>query len=279
MEWAEFDAAFAVAADPDELVARAVPDPADRFDVTRLDRPVQGRRFADAGALQEWMHAHIEADLARRHDPAYSQDLATIHALLSVFGVVLRLQEAGHEVDLPRLLGFFSYLASGPPGPRLEELLALARAGVVRFLGEDVEIVADDEAGGWRASSPTLPGAEVGTRALVEARLPAPSLKRTRDALLRRLAARGDASTDAAGRLFARPGDRRLVNARGDAHPGRFAVGHGVAGGAGSAGFSRPRFDAPAFRVNDALARGVLNHLRDIGPTSDRLELVTGATQ
>ncbi|WP_406294335.1 FAD/NAD(P)-binding protein [Embleya sp. NBC_00888] len=284
MEWAEFDAEFTAAADPSELIARAVPDPADRFDQARLDRPVQGRRFADEGALQEWMHAHIEADLTRRHDPAYSQDLATIHALLSVYGVVLRLQDAGDPVpDTTRLLGFFSYLASGPPGPRLEELLALARAGVIRFLGEDVEIAADEQAGDWRAASPSLPRARVRARALVEARLPEPSLKRTRDVLLRRLAARGDASTDSAGRLCTRADDRRVVNARGDAHPGRFAVGHGVSGGAGSAGFSRPRFDAPAFRVNDALVRGVLNHLRDVDPaadrTPDRLELVTGATR
>ncbi|MYS81864.1 FAD/NAD(P)-binding protein [Embleya scabrispora] len=284
MEWAEFDAEFAAAADPSELIARAVPNPDDRFDRALLDRPAQGRPFADEDALQEWMHAHIEADLTRRHDPAYSQDLAVIHALLSVYGVVLRLQDAGDPVPDPaRLLGFFSYLASGPPGPRLEELLALARAGVIRFLGEDVEIAGDDDTGDWRASSPSLPGVRVHTRALVEARLPDPSLERTRDALLRRLAARGEASTDSAGRLNTRPGDRRVVNVRGDAHPGRFAVGHGVAGGAGSAGFSRPRFDAPAFRVNDALVRGVLKHLRGIGPAADRaldrLELVTGATQ
>ncbi|WP_237536191.1 FAD/NAD(P)-binding protein [Streptomyces sp. SID3343] len=283
MGWSEFSAAFEAAgsdAAVAELVGRAVPDPADRFDVALLDRPVGGRRFANAGALQEWMHEHIAADLARRHDRGYSQDLAAIHALLSVYGVVLRLQDAGHPVDVPRLLAFFSYLASGPPGPRLEELLALARAGVVRFLGEDAVITADDAAGGWRASSPTVPGLDVSARALVEARLPEPALRRTRDALLRRLAARGGVTADPAGRVSARAGDRRLVDARGDAHPSRFAVGHGVAGGAGSAGFSRPRFDAPSFRVNDALARGVLNHLRDVGPaSSDRLELVTGATQ
>ncbi|MGC0420395.1 FAD/NAD(P)-binding protein [Embleya sp. AB8] len=301
MDWAEFDPAFAAAADPgevSELVARAVPDPADRFDLARLDRPVWGREFADREAeqglqggqgfkelqglqglqgiqefqeFQEWMHAHLEADLRRRHDAAYSQDLAVIYALLSVYGVVLRLQDAGHTVpDLPRLHGFFSYLASGPPGPRLAEMLALARAGVVRFVGEDVAIEADEAAGGWRATSPTLPGVRIRARALVEARLPEPSLNRTRDALLRRLAARGDASPDSAGRLYTRAGDRRLVDVRGDAHPARFAVGHGVSGGAGSAGFSRPRFDAPSFRVNDALVRGVLDHLRDIGPAADR---------
>ncbi|WP_439673938.1 FAD/NAD(P)-binding protein [Embleya sp. MST-111070] len=308
MEWAQFDAEFEAAEDPDEVVARAVPDPADRFDPERLDRPVQGRRFADERALQDWMFAHIEGDLTRRHDPGYSQDLAVIHALLSVYGVLLRLQDGGEGgaqslAQLPRLLGFFSYLASGPPGPRLEEMLALARAGVVRFLGEDVTITADEEAGGWWASSPTVPTARVRTRALVEARLPEPSLARTRDALLRRLAARGDAAADPSGRLATRAGDRRLVDARGAVHPDRFAVGHGVAGSAGSAGFSRPRFDAPSFRVNDALARNVLDHVRAVDPTADRavdgaadrtgerigrrtgppsgdrLELVTGASQ
>ena len=35
---------------------------------------------------------------------------------------------------------FFSYVASGPPAHRLEELLALSHAGVVRFLGPEVEV-------------------------------------------------------------------------------------------------------------------------------------------
>ena len=41
-------------------------------------------------------------------------------------------------------MNLFSYLASGPPGPRLEEILALSEAGVVRFLGADVDVVLDE---------------------------------------------------------------------------------------------------------------------------------------
>ncbi|MFM0874837.1 hypothetical protein QU886_28130, partial [Klebsiella pneumoniae] len=36
--------------------------------------------------------------------------------------------------------GFFSFVDSGPPAHRLQELLALHRAGFITFLGPDLEI-------------------------------------------------------------------------------------------------------------------------------------------
>ncbi|MFC4563907.1 FAD/NAD(P)-binding protein [Nocardiopsis mangrovi] len=254
------------------LIAEAVPDDADRFDPDRLDRPLAGLRFADADALQAWLHAYIDADLRRRRDQRYSGDLAVFHGLLSVFGVLAELLAAGRiapgseERDVPEFLGFFSYLASGPPGPRLEELLALARAGVVRFLGADTEVVAHDD--GFRAASPSAPG-EVRARALVDARLPRRSLARTADPLLARLAGRGEITervrTDPAtgtahrtGLIDADPADQRLRRADGSVHPARFGAGIMVAGGVGSGGFSRPRTNAGFFRQNDAIARAAL---------------------
>lgn len=64
--------------------------------------------------------------------------------------------------------GFFSYLAFGPPGPRLRQLLALSRVGVVRFVGADMAVRA--EGGVFRASSATVPGVSVEARAPVGVR-------------------------------------------------------------------------------------------------------------
>ncbi len=61
--------------------------------------------------------------------------------MLSVYGEVTRLAGAGvlsarsRAVDLPWWQGFFNAVASGPPGFRVRELLALSRAGYVDFLG------------------------------------------------------------------------------------------------------------------------------------------------
>ncbi|WP_372344608.1 FAD/NAD(P)-binding protein [Streptomyces sp. KL116D] len=257
--WDVFEAKYAAAAplgaELRALVAAAVPDPADRLDLTALDHPLDGVRHASYEELQEGLRGHITADLERRHDPEHSPDLAVFLGLLSVYGQVVRLGDIGAWWH-----GFFSYLASGPPGPRLRQLLALSRAGVVRFVGADLRITAED--GVFRATAATVPGLRIDARALVEARLPQPTLARTRDRLLRELHDEGAASTPA-GLLAVDPADGRILYRDGSAHPRRFALGpHTDARGAGA--FTRPRTNSPSFRQNDATARAVLTLLRDL---------------
>ncbi|MGX2998055.1 FAD/NAD(P)-binding protein [Streptomyces sp. JNUCC 64] len=257
--WADFEEKYAAAAplSPElaALVASAVPDPADRLDLAAVDRPLDGVRYPDADALQEGLRAYVTADLDRRHDPGHSSDLAVFLGLLSVYGQLVRLGDTG-----PWWHGFFSYLASGPPGPRLRQLLALSRAGVVRFLGADVTVTAED--GVFRAASPSVPGHTVTARALVEARLPQPTLAETTDPLLRGLHAEGARATGE-GLLAVDPADGRVLDRDGTPHPRRFALGpHTDARGAGA--FTRPRTGGPAFRQNDATARTVLALLRDL---------------
>ncbi|MBO1331976.1 FAD/NAD(P)-binding domain-containing protein [Streptomyces sp. VRA16 Mangrove soil] len=257
--WDVFEEKYAAAAplgaDLDALVGAAVPDPADRLDLTALDRPLDGVRYATHEELQEGLRGYITDDLERRHDPGHSPDLAVFLGLLSVYGQIVRLGDIG-----PWWHGFFSYLASGPPGPRLRQLLALSRAGVVKFVGADLRVTAED--GVFRATSATVPGARIETRALVEARLPQPTLARTRDRLLRALHEDGARATPA-GLLAVDQADGRILDRDGTAHPRRFALGpHTDARGAGA--FTRPRTNSPSFRQNDATARAVLTLLRDL---------------
>ncbi|WP_030650170.1 MULTISPECIES: FAD/NAD(P)-binding protein [Streptomyces] len=255
MAWADFEEKYAAAGDPAEiraLVAAAVPDPADRLDLTALDHPLDGVRYASHDAFQDGLRGYIEDDLRRRHDPAHSPDLAVFLGLLSVYGQLVRLGDIGSWWH-----GFFSYLASGPPGPRLRQMLALSRAGLLRFVGAGMAVTAGD--GVFRATSPTVPGFSVEARALVEARLPAPTVRRARDSLLRALHADGAAETPD-GLLRVEPGDGRVLDRAGRPHPRRFALGPYTDTRAPGA-FTRPRTGGPAFRQNDATARAVLAFL------------------
>lgn len=112
--WTDFEEKYAAgeAAEREALVASAVPDPADRLDLAALDRPLDGVRYATHEEFQEGLRAYVEEDLSRRHDPVHSPDLAVFLGLLSVYGQLIRLGDIG-----PWWHGFFSYLASGPPGP------------------------------------------------------------------------------------------------------------------------------------------------------------------
>ncbi|WP_432494175.1 FAD/NAD(P)-binding protein [Kineococcus gypseus] len=274
---AEFDAAFAAAAwgstELDALVERAVPDPADCLDLARLDRPLAGWWSPTAEGVHERVRAHVAADVARRGDPAHSADAAVFSALLSCYGVVAALAARGLldarstalEVD-GWWHGFFSYVASGPPPQRLRQLLALADAGVVRFLGGELRVRPDEQGRAWTARGGNGP-VEVSARVLVDARLPSPTVRGAADPLLRALAARGEAGerefADADGEVFA--GGRlavdeegRVLHRDGTAHPRRFAAGPWVAGGGWAPAFPRPGLDAGFFRLNDALAGGLL---------------------
>ena len=87
------------------------------------------------------MRAHIEDDLRQHVDPAHTPHLGAFVAMLSVYAQVTPLVTEGaltarsKDRDIRWWQGFFNAVASGPPGFRVRQMLALSRAGFVRFLG------------------------------------------------------------------------------------------------------------------------------------------------
>jgi len=249
------------------LIDKSVPAIEDQLDLKVLDRPLRNRRFADAEEFSAYLTGYLEADLARRRDPEFSADLGAFLALLSVFKHIAVLV-AGDRFE-PRSLvsdvdgwwfGFFSYFASGPPGHRLEEMLALHRAGVLSFLGPDMWVRPKD--GKFLAGSDSVPGVLTAT-ALIEARLPGPAVSRSPDPLLRALLSRGELTEEilsddtATGRIVSSPATASLVDRAGREHPRRFALGPHTSR-RGAAAFTRPRTNSFGFRENDQLARHLL---------------------
>ena len=274
--WAEFEPVLARTAlsDLPARVAAVVPDPADRFDLDAFDRPLRGQTFADTDELQDRVRAHLDADLARRSDQHFSADLGAFGALLAVLVPLSRLMSSGRIsvssqiVDLPRFFGFFSYFASGPPPQRLRELRALSAAGVVRFLGPDIELHCQETA--FVAFSPAAPG-RTRARAVVEARIPGTTLAASADPLVHALYTRGElaeqeltapegGATIGTGRVLVSP-DFQIIDMAGRAHPRRYAFGAWTSA-ATAAAFSRPRTNSPFFLQNDAAARNVLRLLQ-----------------
>ncbi len=245
--WAAFEPAFARAEQDGRemraLVTRSVPRYADRLHLDRLARPLRGMRFGDLAGLQRWMHGYLATDLERRADPAFSPDLALIRALLDA-----RPRMAGD----PWFEGLFGLLAGGPSLDRQAELLVLARAGVVTFIGAEPRVEQDED--GWRASGPTVPGL-TRARTLIEARRPRSGPGGCADPLVAGLYARGECR-QTAGLLDVRLPDGRLVTGDGSVHGRRFALGSLTAGGcSGSDGF------ATLLRRADAVARAVLSEV------------------
>ncbi|MTD16641.1 hypothetical protein GIS00_22145 [Nakamurella sp. YIM 132087] len=263
--------------------AAVVPEEEDRFDIDRIDRPLGalGRSGpVSDGELQDVLVGYIEADLVRRADAHFSQDAAVFDALLSVYMVLAEAVVSQRISPQDRVRnvegtfhGLFSFLASGPPPQRLRELLALHRAGIVRFLGPDLQVEldeADEHSAAFVAHSPAG-GAVVRARAFIDAFLPAPDVKAASDPVIRGLLASGELAAEdlrdedgvplGSGQLLA---DKhcRAIRADGTVHPRRYLLGPSVSGSAGSAGFARPGYNSPGFRQNDAVARELLGALR-----------------
>jgi hypothetical protein len=259
------------------LVAATVPDPRDRLDLDRLDRPLAGLAFESRDDLQRHLLEHIRDDLHERSSDDHSPALALFTSLLFSYFDLGSIADSPHwsarsrAEELGRWFpGFFSYLASGPPGHRLEELLALSRAGIVDFLGPDTW-VRTDAAGRFVAGSPSVAG-QVTARALVDARLPECTVANSASAVLRSLVVSGVGSEEwlddgdfraTTGKLRVRPVDSRVVDASGTASPSRFAVGPFTTAPSVGA-FARPGTNAVSFRENDRVARAILERLASV---------------
>jgi hypothetical protein len=272
--WADFDAAIAPHAHGSDgwhaAVAAAVPGPVDRLDFDALDRPLAGRWFDDDADLQAAVVEHVRADLARRTDRRFSADLGAFYAFLACFPQLPTVLgapnlSAGSKVrDFDQWwFGFFSAYASGPPPRRLRELLALMEAGIVDVVGAEMWASWDEQ--GFRAGSASSPRV-VEARALLDARIPEPAVATSHSALVRGLAAAGEAdelvlrdlddTAYALGQVRVAPRSQGLVRADGSVHPARFALGPYSTSRAPA--FARRGSNSLALRHNDIAARGAI---------------------
>ncbi len=294
-------------ADSDELLALIeahVPHADDRFDLASFLRPLgvaepvaepgavdsdpdaadQGAADPDAtdpGAtdpVHDRVRAHVAQDLRQRtsqeHSATQALFMTALFSYLSITEVPLARWNARSRTEsLPgRWHRTFSYLASGPPGHRLEELLALADAGVVRFLGGELTVEADEHrrrfvatgrarvGGAGSGSGSTVAESSVAATTLIDAWLPEAQARESDNPFLRGLVARGIArelrasDTEFAGSTgqIEVALDGRLAGAS-----TQFAIGPFTSMPTGGA-FTRPQLNSLPFRVHDRCARAVL---------------------
>lgn len=277
MDWDQFSRRFRAldwySPERAALVGDAVPERSLRLDFEQLDNPLAGVDFPSRAAVRDAVAAHIADDLRVRAGGGNPQTLALFLALLRAYMDLAsivppdRLTAVSQEAVHGWWHGFFSFVDSGPPPHRLRQLLAIHQAGLLEFLGPGLTVATEESTGQFVATSAQVQG-EKRAGAFIEARLPAPTVVRTANPLLRNLHARGLVSEQqllsadgarSTGRLLVTAA-HQVVGAGGASHPRLFAVGPGTsAWGAGA--FARPRSNAAPFRENDALARSVLQAL------------------
>ncbi|MFI8594155.1 FAD/NAD(P)-binding protein [Microbacterium sp. NPDC078428] len=153
-------------------VAPFVPDPADRLDLAAALHPAPSG-FGSPEEFDGWVEAFVAADLAEAERGVDSPLKAALWSIASARGPASRIGAFG-GFDAESREGGFRLLhsvgatfGSGPPAFRSRQLLALVRAGVVRFIGPAASVRVID--GSFVASSPAVAGSEVRSPVLIDA--------------------------------------------------------------------------------------------------------------
>ncbi|MPY49800.1 FAD-binding protein [Streptomyces sp. K1PN6] len=259
-----------------DLLDREVPDPADRFDLLALDRPLAGLRFADRTAFGGWLAERLREDLEAARDPGRSPLKAAAGAVAAVKGQVRRIVISGvltgpSHRELSWFRAFGAHLSSGPPALRIAELIALHEAGVVEFLGARPTVTVDRGESRFHAVSPTTGGPAATTHALLDAWLPGADLASTADPLLRGLLVSGLArphvaggadAPEATGAVDVELPELRVRRTDGRPNRGLYAFGIPTEGIHWNTAIgARAHANADMFRQADAIAQAVLRSL------------------
>ncbi|MDF3292212.1 MULTISPECIES: FAD/NAD(P)-binding protein [Streptomyces] len=250
---------------------------ADRWDWERLSKPYLGREFADRADFAAWLLDYLAKDVAAARQGNLSGPLkAALDVLRDLRNEIrLAVDHGGLDGNSHRddLEGWYTplnaFLSIGPPVSRIEEMMALIEAGILVITGPGTQIRLDTTTPAFVAESTIVPGPPIRSTALIEARLPEPDLRRTDDPLLLHLLQTDQAApyriTGSHGTVYETGGlavtetPYRILDARGRAHPRRFAYGvptesvHWV-----TAAGIRPGVDSVTLGDSDAIARAVL---------------------
>ncbi|MET4618643.1 putative NAD(P)/FAD-binding protein YdhS [Arthrobacter sp. 2762] len=151
-----------------------------RLNVRGLAAPLAGRTFASRRELDLAVTAYLDDDARRsalgEADPV-KMAIGALHTGRAILKSVVADGGITDESWVAELRGWFESfvegLASGAPALRSEQLAALARAGVVGFVGPDPKFSVDRSAKVFRAASPWVHDGPAEAPTLIEAMSPA----------------------------------------------------------------------------------------------------------
>ncbi|WP_144672748.1 FAD/NAD(P)-binding domain-containing protein [Arthrobacter sp. U41] len=179
--------------------------PAHRLNLLGLAAPLAGRSFASRAELDDAVVDYLLDDARRSalgEDDPVKMTIGALHHGRAVLKTAVADGGITDESWVAGLRGWFEAfvegLASGPPALRAEQLAALVRAGVVRFVGPDPKFGLDRKAKVFTAVSPWVgnstdaaAGEVVTAVAMVEALAPANKVTVNESPLLEQLLAEG----------------------------------------------------------------------------------------
>lgn len=213
-----------------------------RLDLLGLAAPLAGQSFASRKELDAAVVEYLDDDARRsalgEADPV-KMAIGALHTGRAILKTAVADGGITDESWVGELRGWFESfvegLASGPPALRAEQLAALARAGVVSFVGPDPRYSVDRSTRAFRAVSAWVHDDAAEARTLIEAMSPANRVAMSVSPFLRQLLDDGlvrpkmmmtaeGVPVQTSG-LDVLPHPYRLVGSNGSVSPGMYAVG------------------------------------------------------
>lgn len=175
------------------VAARHIPEGL-RFEPTDWEDPAAHADFTGPDDLDRFVVNLVQRDLVEAdlgHDSAIKAGLWAISVARMHVGLSCTFDNVDAEGDqaLRRLMRWGGMLGSGPPAFRNEQLLALYEAGLVHFVGPQVQVAV--RGGEFEMWSPRVPGSAVRSTVLVDAWMRNPHATRSADPLISGLLADG----------------------------------------------------------------------------------------
>ncbi|UUU21178.1 FAD/NAD(P)-binding protein [Streptomyces sp. DSM 40750] len=261
------------------LLDRYAVPPGARWDWARIEHPYGERTFTDRADFRYWLLEYLRRDVAEARLGNVNGPLkAALDALRDLRNEIRLVVDHGGvtgESYRAELDGWYTplnaFTSIGPPAFRVEQLIALIEADVLRVIGPGMRVRARAPGhgggvgeGGFLVDAELVDEPPVRVEALVEARLPAVDPRQSADPLLRGLLAAGACAPYRLdgyepGGLAVTDGPPRLVDTAGRPHPRRFAFGVPVEGVRWVTAVGiRPGVGSVTLEDSDAIARAVL---------------------
>ncbi|GAB2894372.1 FAD/NAD(P)-binding protein [Neomicrococcus lactis] len=212
------------------------------LDVPRLGHPFDQWGFESDAEYQSAVIAYLDEDAEsaeRGESDPLKMAIGAMHAARMLVKKMVAegvFDDVTYQNDILRTFEpLVEGLASGPPVQRIRELAALARAGVVSFIGPEPTFTLDDERGIFSAESPWVDTKPVESRVMLEAMMPANRVAKTDSALLRQLQDDGlaqprpmlteDGEFAPGAGFHVTPRPHRLISRDGDVQEGLYVLG------------------------------------------------------
>jgi hypothetical protein len=190
-------------AEPGQLLAAYGIHQREHWSWQRIEEPFRAHRPSSHAQYLRWLRHYLVNDICHARRGNVTDPLkAAVDVLRDLRNEVRLLVDHGgldghsYRKDLQSwYMPLNAFLSIGPPARRVEELLALIDAGVVEILGPQMVVSGDEDQGRFRAHSRWFPETTRLADLLIEARLPAPDIRRTDDVLINNLLTRKECAT------------------------------------------------------------------------------------